>query len=853
MSSRPHSSDGRAPRLNAVPSIQDSLPEFHFTSPSEPVLLSIPHPDSFTPLCPSARTSYTRVDVSATDDALGVDDDLVHDHEQAAPHPQVAVTFLLVSGRRRTMSFDPETTVGRVKELAWNAWPNEWQDERPPAPSFLRILYLGKILQDDDTLTQLSFPTWPPSSDAAYLSTSPTSQPPPATIVHLSIRAYAPHGADDAPKKKRRHTVRGPVRSVLSRCFVLSKCHISRSVYASPIGRSLPSARIARSVPRPFLFSPSCGPATPAPTSRHGPLHDAYHYPIYHTRRNTTPLSCSPPICAAVHAAPYPSSAYPRPPPFLSGTRPAAPYFPTRSCTSPSGLARSPRTRMHDYSDLFSLSQFGYALYYTHTQIHSFEVSPPCASAHSSKQSSGSRCFQVSSTEHPPSPPPRTRTGPRAIGMGRKNAPQPMRIVSCAPATTAATIPQKRMFDSAEGGRSADQPSASTVINVGNINGERRDLCSVPLSTTSRLVQSTFVHYTAPEPAPASSLLNDPKLLVMSRHVSAEPSGSSQRECSTLTPPQVPCTNMLPPAVSISVPLNGPLDVHHALSLLEAESHAARVKRVRVDQDDKQTGRSYSRHVENYAAWWAEFDMAHCEQQPNLPPMPTFPVTALKASFFLDHELTREKRRRGGTEVIAGSTVGKSHIAQVISALENWRCNNAYLYKNDPDAQMTLRSDLRIRNIETLSKHNEPKRIEKAQALKAVGSSADTYTQEELVRCSRWCLTDFLGVQYVFVGIRDRAMLLLSATTAFCGNSSRILQWSDLFMSSIPMEDVQPSYRVPVLAALADNAKHNQEGRLDEHGTIRHRNVRVCPVGALAMLFFIVFHVLAPAQGLLPT
>lgn len=28
----------------------------------------------------------------------------------------------------------------------------EWQDERPPAPSYLRILYLGKILQDEDTL-----------------------------------------------------------------------------------------------------------------------------------------------------------------------------------------------------------------------------------------------------------------------------------------------------------------------------------------------------------------------------------------------------------------------------------------------------------------------------------------------------------------------------------------------------------------------------------------------------------------------------------------------------------------------------------------------------------------------------
>jgi hypothetical protein len=33
------------------------------------------------------------------------------------------VQFLLVSGRRRSMAFDPETTVGRVKELVWNTWP----------------------------------------------------------------------------------------------------------------------------------------------------------------------------------------------------------------------------------------------------------------------------------------------------------------------------------------------------------------------------------------------------------------------------------------------------------------------------------------------------------------------------------------------------------------------------------------------------------------------------------------------------------------------------------------------------------------------------------------------------------
>jgi hypothetical protein len=37
--------------------------------------------------------------------------------------PQTLLQFLLVSGRRRSMAFDPETTVGRVKELVWNSWP----------------------------------------------------------------------------------------------------------------------------------------------------------------------------------------------------------------------------------------------------------------------------------------------------------------------------------------------------------------------------------------------------------------------------------------------------------------------------------------------------------------------------------------------------------------------------------------------------------------------------------------------------------------------------------------------------------------------------------------------------------
>jgi hypothetical protein len=159
----------------------------------------------------STRTSFTRVDhtrpgTSAGDDGqrdeADPNDEAARaslrdepEEQEAASIPQIPQTmlqFLLVSGRRRSMVFEPETTVGRVKELVWNTWPNDWQDERPPAPSYLRILHLGKILQDDDTLLQLKFPSHIPP------------EPGTPSIVHLSVRSFAPRG-DSAVKKKRRN------------------------------------------------------------------------------------------------------------------------------------------------------------------------------------------------------------------------------------------------------------------------------------------------------------------------------------------------------------------------------------------------------------------------------------------------------------------------------------------------------------------------------------------------------------------------------------------------------------------------------------------------------------------------
>ncbi|KAJ7638328.1 hypothetical protein FB45DRAFT_902525 [Roridomyces roridus] len=156
----------------------------------------------------SARTSTTRVAIMEEEEQSQQQQEQPETETEQQqvpppPHDQTFLSFLLVSGRRRTMGFDPETTVGRVKELVWNAWPAEaeWQQERPPAPAYLRILYLGKILQDEDTLSKLGFP-----SQTQQQQQQP---PPPPTIVHLSVRSHAPPAEDAAKPKKRKSIRRG--------------------------------------------------------------------------------------------------------------------------------------------------------------------------------------------------------------------------------------------------------------------------------------------------------------------------------------------------------------------------------------------------------------------------------------------------------------------------------------------------------------------------------------------------------------------------------------------------------------------------------------------------------------------
>jgi hypothetical protein len=68
--------------------------------------------------------------------------------------------------------------------------------------------------------------------------------------------------------------------------------------------------------------------------------------------------------------------------------------------------------------------------------------------------------------------------------------------------------------------------------------------------------------------------------------------------------------------------------------------------------------------------------------------------------------------------------MGKSHIAQVINALEKHRLNHEHEHPPSHETRVPLRKDSRIRAFESASKHNEPSWVVKSQAIKAAGTTS---------------------------------------------------------------------------------------------------------------------------------
>jgi hypothetical protein len=105
-------------------------------------------------------------------------------------------------------------------------------------------------------------------------------------------------------------------------------------------------------------------------------------------------------------------------------------------------------------------------------------------------------------------------------------------------------------------------------------------------------------------------------------------------------PPGTTTSPFMPAAV---VPARSGL--HRSLEILEANSHAVRLRCVQQVQGDKATGNTYEGRVKNYEKWWTRDQLRQQESDPSWTPIPPFPITPAKVVMFLEHEMTREKVR----------------------------------------------------------------------------------------------------------------------------------------------------------------------------------------------------------------
>ncbi|GAA5865889.1 hypothetical protein JCM1840_006288 [Sporobolomyces johnsonii] len=104
------------------------------------------------------------------------------------------LVLLLVSGKRRKWVVGSEETVREVRERVWSEWPEEWRstEDAPPTAKALRLLYLGRFLEDSASLSSYGLK---PLSDAEG-----------PTIVHLHIRTLIPTDGSEASLKPKKST-----------------------------------------------------------------------------------------------------------------------------------------------------------------------------------------------------------------------------------------------------------------------------------------------------------------------------------------------------------------------------------------------------------------------------------------------------------------------------------------------------------------------------------------------------------------------------------------------------------------------------------------------------------------------
>ncbi|KAL0573804.1 hypothetical protein V5O48_008143 [Marasmius crinis-equi] len=198
-------------------------------------------------------------------------------------------------------------------------------------------------------------------------------------------------------------------------------------------------------------------------------------------------------------------------------------------------------------------------------------------------------------------------------------------------------------------------------------------------------------------------------------------------------------------------------------------------------------------------------------------------------------------------------SIGHLHISQVINTFEWQRALEAWEYPSSDKVHIKLCDYIRIREIEKTAAINERARASaQAHSLKALGSSADSYTSQEIENTMMNLLLSWRTDNECFLASQNMVMFLLPIASFFWGNNICCALFSDMFFQDIPSIDHEVydcqgnhthKHDIKTLSILVDKGKHNTNGQVNEHGMIGHQIVEFCGVGVLARYFFDMYHI----------
>ena len=103
----------------------------------------------------------------------------------------------------------------------------------------------------------------------------------------------------------------------------------------------------------------------------------------------------------------------------------------------------------------------------------------------------------------------------------------------------------------------------------------------------------------------------------------------------------LPCSlSSVSPGSSVQIPTDLSSQMQHLVSHLEAASQAVWLQIAKQEQSDKLTMAAYERHINSYTTWWDTYQVGVVNVDPTQVRIPAFPVTAVKATMFLEYTST---------------------------------------------------------------------------------------------------------------------------------------------------------------------------------------------------------------------